>query len=74
MKASYKKLWKLLIDREMGKTQLRKATGISSVTMGKMGRGELVHFKVLARICIYLNVTFDDIVEIVPGQEDDARD
>ena len=67
MAASYKKLFKLLIDREMKKKDLAKVAGISIAITTKMGRdGAVVSSDVLVKICTALNCTMDDIVEIVP--------
>ena len=54
-RVSYKKLWKLLIDRDMKKKDLREATGISSASMAKLGKNENVTTDVLVRICDALN-------------------
>ena len=64
MKMSYKKLWKLLIDKDMKKTDLRKAAGISSSSLAKLGKDENVTTDVLLRICKALDCELDDIVEI----------
>lgn len=64
MNVNYKKLWKLLIDRDMKKSTLREATGISTSTLAKMSKNEYVSLEVLIKICIFLNCTLDDIVEI----------
>ena len=70
MAASYKKLFKLLIDREMKKKDLAEAAGISIATITKMGKnGAVVSSDVLVKICTALNCTMDDIVEIVPEKE-----
>ena len=61
MKASYKKLWKLLV----GKGDLHKATGLSSSTMTKLRRGEDVSMEALRKICVVLNCNIGDIVEFV---------
>lgn len=67
MAASYKKLFKLLIDREMKKKDLAEAAGISIATITKMGKdGAVVSSDVLVKICTALNCRMDDIVEIVP--------
>jgi putative transcriptional regulator len=66
MKMSYKKLWKLLIDRDMKQTDLRKMAGISSSSLAKLGKDENVTTDVLLRICESLNVNLNDIVETVP--------
>lgn len=62
---SYKPLWKLLIDREMNKTQLQERAGISSSTLAKLGRGGNVTTDVLARICEALDCDIADICEVV---------
>lgn len=70
MAASYKKLFKLLIDREMKKKELAKAAGVSIATITKMGKdGAVVSSEVLVKICTALNCTMDDIVEIVPDHQ-----
>lgn len=67
MAASYKKLFKLLIDREMKKKYLAKVAGISIASITKMGKdGSVVSSDVLVKICTALNCTMDDIVEIIP--------
>lgn len=63
---SYKKLWKLLIDRDLKKQDLEKAAGISHYTMNKLYHGENVTTDVLVRVCTALNVSMDEILEIVP--------
>ena len=68
MAVSYKKLWKLLIDREMNKTELRTATGITTTALAKLGRNENVNTEVLCKICSVLNCTLDDIMEVVPDE------
>ena len=55
MAASYKKLWKLLIDKDMKKEDLRKATGITTTAMAKLGRNETVHMDILLKICSVLD-------------------
>lgn len=65
MPVSYKKLFKLLIDKEMKKKQLCELTGISPSTISKMAKDDVVSMEIVARICDKLNCTFDDIVEIV---------
>ncbi|MDD4658007.1 MAG: helix-turn-helix transcriptional regulator [Eubacteriales bacterium] len=66
MKVSYKKLWKLLIDRDMKKKDLQKAAGLSSTTIAKLSQHENVSMDVLIRICTTLKVDFGDIMELVP--------
>ena len=65
MTISYKKLWKLLIDKEMKKIDLEKEAGISHYAMNKLGRNENVTVDVLAKVCKALNCTMDDILEII---------
>ena len=70
MAASYKKLFKLLIDREMKKKELAKAAGVSIATITKMGKdGAVVSSDVLVKICTALGCTMDDVVEIVPDHQ-----
>lgn len=64
IKISYKPLWKLLIDRDMTKTELRKKTEIAASTFTKMNNEQMVSLEVLARICVELKCGFDDIVQI----------
>lgn len=69
MKASYKRLWKLLVDKEMSKGDLHKATGLSSSTMTKLRRSEDVSMEALRKICIVLKCNIGDIVEFVNNDE-----
>lgn len=71
---SYKPLWKTLIDKDMTKQDLRKATGLSSATIAKMGRDETVTTQVLARICGALDCQMANILEVVPADKDRAED
>ena len=66
MAVSYKKLWKLLIDRDMRKKDLCAKAGISSASVTKMGKGGHVTTEVLLKICTALDCGVDDIMEIVP--------
>ena len=70
MKASYKKLWKLLIDKDMSKADLHKASGQSSSTMTKLRKGEDVSMEALRKICTVLNCNIGDIVEFIPDTEE----
>ncbi|HEO5988695.1 TPA: helix-turn-helix domain-containing protein [Streptococcus agalactiae] len=65
MRFSYNKLWKLLIDKNMKKTDLQCAIATTPKTIAKMGKGEFVSVETLYRICKALNVNFGDIVSIV---------
>lgn len=62
---SYKKLWKLLIDRDMKKKELSELSGVSGASIAKLGRNGNVTTEVLLKICIALNCDIDDIMEIV---------
>ena len=68
MAASYKKLWKLLIDKDMKKEDLRKAAGITTTAMAKLGRNETVHMDILLKICKALECDISDIMEIIDIQ------
>ena len=65
MAVSYKKLWKLLIDKDMKKKDLEAAAEISNYTITKMNRGENVTVEVIGKICKALNCTPDEIMEFV---------
>ena len=65
MAVSYKKLWKLLIDKDIKKKDLSSKAGISPATITKMGKGGHVTTEVLVKICTALDCTIDDIMEIV---------
>lgn len=69
MNVRYNKLWKLLIDKEMKKSQLREAIGASKGTFAKLGKNENVTLPVLLNICEYLECDFGDIMEAVPEKE-----
>jgi len=71
VKISYKKLWKLLIDRDIPKGDFRKMAGISSSTSSKLNRGETVNTAVLLRICAALHCDTSEIMEVI--FEDDAE-
>ena len=65
MAVSYKKLWKLLIDKDMKKKDLREAAGISTSTMAKLSKNENVTTDVLVKICKALKCDISDIIEII---------
>ena len=69
MEFSYKKLWKLLIDREMQKKELYALAGISTATISKMTKGENVTTDTLIKICTALNCDITDILELVEAKE-----
>ena len=61
---SYNKLWKLLIDKNMTKTNLRLKADIATSTLAKLSKNKQVSMDILIKICNVLNCTFDDIIEI----------
>lgn len=69
MSVSYKKLWKLLIDRDMKKKDLAAAANISTYTVNKLNHGENVNTNTLVSICKALDCTFDDIMELLPDEQ-----
>ena len=71
---SYNKLWKLLIDKKMKKSDLRKNAKISSSTLAKLTNDENVTTDVLVRICNELKCDISDIMEFVPGEENMEAD
>jgi DNA-binding Xre family transcriptional regulator len=70
MVVSYKKLWKLLIDRDMKKRDLCERAGISSASVAKLSKGVNVQTDVLVKICSALNCGVEDIMEILPEESD----
>lgn len=69
MAISYKKLWKLLIDKDMTAAQLRERTGIAPNTMTKLRRDEEVSMAVLIKICTALNANIGEIMDLIPGED-----
>ena len=69
MAVSYKKLWILLIEKNMKKTDLRIQSGISTGALAKLGKNENVNTEVLAKICKALDCKIEDIMEMVPAEE-----
>lgn len=69
MPISYDKLWKLLIDKEMNRTDLKDSSGISFNVLAKMGRNEFVSMESLSKICIALNCNIGDIVDVMPDKD-----
>ena len=65
MSVSYNKLWKLLIDKGMTKTDLRLATDMSTTTLAKLGKNETVSMDIMLRICDVLECSFDDIIDVM---------
>lgn len=69
MAYSYNRLWKLMIDKKINKTTLRREAGITSNAMANLGKDLPVNVEVLAKICRVLNCTMDDIMEILPDED-----
>lgn len=70
MVVSYNKLWKLLIDKKMRKTDLMEASGIGTTTLSKLGKDQYVSMEVLVKICKVLDCNIGDIVDIVKNSEE----
>ena len=70
MSLSYKKLWKQLIDRDMTRTELRQATGISPSTFARLSKGDYVASSVIDRICQELRCDVGDVMEVVLDDPD----
>ena len=72
MEVSYKKLWKLLIDKDLKKKDLQAAAGISWASVTKLSKGETVSMEVLMKVCKTLNCNIGDIMDLIP--EDETKD
>ena len=70
MEVSYKKLWKILIDKDMKKKDLQAAAGISWASVTKLSKGETVSLEVLMKICKVLGCDIGDIMELIPEDND----
>lgn len=70
MSVRYNPLWKMLIDRKMNRSQLRVGAGISTRALARMGKDEDVSTEVLSKICAFLHCKLNDIVELVPDEEE----
>jgi DNA-binding Xre family transcriptional regulator len=70
MAVSYKKLWKLLIEKDMKKTDLRIKAGISTGALAKLGKNENVNTEILGKICKVLGCGVDDVMEFVPEDKE----
>ena len=73
MAISYKKLWKMLIDKDLSKTELTRIAGLSTNAMAKLGRNEDVRVTTLEKLCTTLDCKLDDIVEFIPDQQQSER-
>lgn len=74
MKVNYNKLWKMLIDFNMSKTQLRKQAGVTTNALAKMGKNENVSTEVLCKICNVLSCQIEDIMELVETENCDSKE
>ena len=70
----YKKLWKLLIDRDMTRADLREKTGLAPATLAKMTKGEAIGANVLERICETMQCDVGDIMSYVPDEPADTQE
>ncbi len=70
MEVNYDKLWKLLIDKKMNRTELKDTAGISFNVLAKLGRNEFVSMESLFKICSTLNCNIGDIVDFLPESEE----
>ena len=68
MNVSYKKLWKLLIDKDMKKKDLQQKAGISWSSITKLSKGETVSMEVLMKICKELNCNIGDVMDLIPEE------
>ncbi|MDR1961031.1 MAG: helix-turn-helix transcriptional regulator [Gracilibacteraceae bacterium] len=73
MAVSYKKLWKILIDKDMKKQDLQKATGVSWGVITKLSKGETVSMEVLIKLCKCLDCSIDDMLDILPDETDSGK-
>jgi DNA-binding Xre family transcriptional regulator len=67
MAVSYNRLWKLLIDRSIKKSQLREMAQIGTTTLAKLGKNEKVSLDVIESICFSLDCKIEEIIEIIPN-------
>ena len=73
MGITYKKLFKMLIDREMMKKDLAAGCGLSTASMAKLARGKNVNTEVLVRVCNFLRCDLSDICEVILYEEEPAK-
>ena len=74
MAVSYKRLWKVLVEQEMSKVDLRKQAEIAPNTMTKLRKNEYVAMSILDRICKTLGTDYGEIMEYIPDEELDSND
>lgn len=73
MAVTYRKLWKLLKEKGMNKTDLHVVSGVSTNSVAKMGRNQKVHVRVLQKVCIALDCEFSDVVEYFDDTDDSCN-
>ena len=73
MATSYKRLWKLLIDKDMKKRDLEQAAGISHYTINKLNRGDNITTEIIEKICLALDCTPDQMMKIIPNNPDEKK-
>lgn len=73
MATSYKRLWKLLIDKDMKKRDLEQAAGISHYTINKLNRGDNITTEIIEKICLALDCTPDQMMEIIPNNPNERK-
>ena len=73
MEVSYKKLWKVLIDKDMKKKDLQSAAGISWASVTKLSKGETVSMEVLMKICKTFECNIGDIMDLIPEENKDNQ-
>jgi DNA-binding Xre family transcriptional regulator len=73
MAVSYKKLWKLLIDKDMKKKDLQAAAGVSWASVTKLSKGETVSMEILMKVCHTLQCDIGDIMEIIPNTTENGN-
>ena len=73
MEVSYKKLWKVLIDKDMKKKDLQSAAGISWASVTKLSKGETLSMEVLMKICKTLECNIGDIMDLIPEENKDNQ-
>ena len=73
MAFSYSNLWKVLVEKNMTKEDLKKATGMSSATIAKLGKNETINMKSLEKICEVLECNIEEVIEFIPNDERQAK-
>ena len=74
MSVTYTKLWKLLLDKKMKRTELKSIAGISSSTLAKLGKDEYVSLESIEKICCALDCNIDQIVDVIDHAQDEDSD